>query len=46
MVLGVPVLKHFRVNSEDPDEVARFEPPHLDLCCLQIQQFTFHYFYI
>ena len=21
----------------DPDEVAHYEPPHLDLCCLRIQ---------
>ena len=26
-------------NSEDPDEVAHDEPPHLDLHSLQIQQF-------
>ena len=25
------------VNSADIDEVAHFEPPHEDLCCLQIQ---------
>ena len=23
-------------NSIDPDEMARYEPSHLDLCCLQI----------
>ena len=22
-------------NSVDPDETARYEPSHLDLCCLQ-----------
>ena len=26
-------------NSEDPDEVAHYEPPHLNLRCLQIQLF-------
>ena len=25
-----------RVNSVDPDEVAHYEPPHLDEPCLQI----------
>ena len=28
-------------NSVDPDEVAHYEPPHLDLCCLQMQLFSF-----
>ena len=23
-------------NSIDPDEMARYEPSHLDICCLQI----------
>ena len=26
-------------NSVDLDEVAPYEPPHQDLCCLQIQLF-------
>ena len=26
-----------RANSVDLDEVAHYEPPHQDLCCLQIQ---------
>ena len=30
-----------RANSVDTDEVAQFEPPLLDLCCLQIQLFSF-----
>ena len=38
MVLGVPILKHFRVvkfaNSVDPDEAAHYELAHLDLHCL------------
>ena len=27
-------------NSVDLDEVAHHEPPHQDLCCLQIQLFS------
>ena len=27
-------------NSVDLDEVALYEPPHQDLCCLQIQLFS------
>ena len=27
-------------NSVDLDEVAHYEPPHQDLCCLQIQLFS------
>ena len=30
-----------KVNSVDPDEVAHYEPPHLDLHCFQIQLFSF-----
>ena len=30
-------------NSVDSDEVAHYEPPHLDLHCLQIQ---LHYIFI
>ena len=26
-------------NSVDLDEAAHYEPPHQDLCCLQIQLF-------
>ena len=29
-----------RANSVDLDEVAHYEPPHQDLCCLQIQLFS------
>ena len=29
------------LNSEDLDEVAHNEPPHQDLCCLQIQLFLY-----
>ena len=27
-------------NSVDPDEAAHYEPPHLDLYCLQVQLFS------
>ena len=27
-------------NSEDLDEVAHYEPPHQNLCCLQTQLFS------
>ena len=27
-------------NNLDPDDVAHYEPPHLDLHCLQIQLFS------
>ena len=30
----------WRANSVDLDEVAHYEPPHQDLCCLQIQLFS------
>ena len=30
-----------QANSVDPDEVAHYEPPHLDLLCLQIQLVRF-----
>ena len=30
-------IQRLRANSVDLDEVARFEPPHQDLRCLQIQ---------
>ena len=30
-----------RINSVDPDEVAHYEPPHLNLPCLQVQLFSF-----
>ena len=29
-----------RANSVDLDEVAHNEPPHQDLCCLQIHLFS------
>ena len=32
-------FKDQRANSVDQDEVAHYEPPHRDLCCLQIQLF-------
>ena len=28
-------LKYRMSNSVDPDEMAHYEPSHLDLCCLQ-----------
>ena len=28
-------------NRVDLDEVAHVEPPHQDLCCLQVQLFSF-----
>ena len=28
-----------RKQTVDLDEVAHYEPPHLDLCCLQMQLF-------
>ena len=34
-------VKDYKVNSVDPEEVAQYEPPHLDLHCLHIQLFTF-----
>ena len=33
-------FKNSKANSIDPDEVAQFEPPHLDLLCLQIQLYS------
>ena len=33
-------FKDYRANSVDPDEVAHYEPPHPDLCWLQIQLFS------
>ena len=33
-----------RAISVDPDEVAHHEPPHLDLLCLQIDEFIFDAF--
>ena len=34
-------LKYQKANSVDSDEVAHYEPPHLDLHCLQIEIFSF-----
>ena len=36
------VLRNQRLEGKqvDLDEVAHFEPPHLDLCCLQIPLFS------
>ena len=34
-------LSEFRAKSVVPDEVAHYEPPHLDLPCLEIQVFSF-----
>ena len=34
-------FKEQRTNSLDLDEEAHFEPPHLELRCLQIQLFLF-----
>ena len=39
MVLGVPILNHFKVlvgNHVDPDEAAHYEPPHPNISCLQM----------
>ena len=33
-------------NSVDPDEVAHFDLPHLDLHCLEIQLFKFLVLYM
>ena len=35
-------IQDLSANSIDPDEVApmRLEPPHLDICCLLIQQIS------
>ena len=33
-------LKDQKANSVDSDEVAHYEPPHLDLHCLQIKIFS------
>ena len=30
-----------RANSVETDEVAHYEPPQLDLCCLKIQLFSY-----
>ena len=40
-VFAVPYqeCKEWIAKIIDPKEVARFEPPHLDLCCLQIHLF-------
>ena len=34
-------IQRLEANSIDLDEVAHYEPPHQDLCCLQIQLFSF-----
>ena len=34
-------VKDKTANSIDPDEVAHYEPPHLDLCYWQIQLLLF-----
>ena len=34
-------FKHKRASSVDSDEAAHYEPPHLDLPCLQVQLFSF-----
>ena len=41
LYIGEPYLldNKIRINSVDPDEVAHYEPPHLDLHYLQIQLF-------
>ena len=33
-------LKDYRANTTDLDEAVHHEPPHQDLCCLQIQPFS------
>ena len=37
-------LKDQRANSVDPDEVAHYDPPHLNLRCLQLQLFSVLHF--
>ena len=34
-------FKDYWANCVNPEEVAHYEPPHLDLYCLQIQLFSF-----
>ena len=34
-------FRNWTANSMDPVEVAHNEPPHLDLCCLPIQLFSY-----
>ena len=38
-VISCSEFKDWRANSVDLAEVAHYEPPHQDLCCLQIQLF-------
>ena len=33
-------IQRLEANSVDLDEMAHFEPPHQDLCCLQMQLFS------
>ena len=33
-------IQRLEANSVDLDEVAHYEPPHIDLCCLHIQLFS------
>ena len=40
MLYHIESSKTKGANSVDLDEVAQFEPPHQDLCCLQIQLFS------
>ena len=37
-------IQDLGTNSENPFEAAHDELPHLDLCCLQIQQFSDFFF--
>ena len=39
--MSLKILERLEENSEDPDEVAQYEPPHQDLGCLQSQLFFF-----
>ena len=38
MVLGVPILKHFRLYHIVNWPIVWIQPPHRDLCCLQSLQ--------
>ena len=31
------------LGSADPDEMAHYEPSHLDLCCLQKKIYIYYY---
>ena len=39
-------IQRLEGKQVDPDEVAHYEPPYLDLHCLQIQVFSFMALYV